>query len=239
MATLLLSDLHLPSGPSPLRDGFLAFLRGPARGAQRIYILGDLFEYWIGDDVGLEEHRSECQALRKVADAGTAVYVMHGNRDFLLGEDFARATGAQLLEDPTVVELAGVKTLLSHGDLWCLSDRTYQRFRAVVHNPLVRGAFARLPATLRRAVARRLRRVSHQRNGGLMQPIADVDDAAVRQAFDRHRVARIIHGHTHRPAEHREPGGRQRVVLADWRPGRHEYLRVDADGLHRDEVPED
>jgi UDP-2,3-diacylglucosamine hydrolase len=220
---LLLSDLHLPNTASPLREAFLRFLTGPARGAAEVYILGDIFEYWIGDDVGLREYAAEAAALRALTDSGTRVLLMHGNRDFMFGRRFARAAGAELLHDPVRLELCGQPTLLSHGDIWCTDDHAYQRWRRASRNPLGQAIYLLMPVSLRQRVAHKARA------GGQTKPmtITDVNQGAIRAAFTTHKVDRIIHGHTHRPAEHDyEIDGRSRlrIVLADWRPGYMEYL---------------
>jgi UDP-2,3-diacylglucosamine hydrolase len=234
--TLLLSDLHLPNTPSPLRDGFLRFLDGPAQGAQAVYILGDLFEYWIGDDVGLREYAAEAAALRALAGAGTRVLLMHGNRDFLVRRRFAAAAGLELLLDPLRLELCGSPTLLSHGDLWCTDDLDYQRWRRFARNPLRQAVFLRLPVSMRRRVAEKARA------GGQNKPmdITDVSEGAVCAAFAQYGVDRIIHGHTHRPAEHAyeiEGRRRERIVLADWRPERMEYLECAGHDWRRVPIP--
>ena len=143
--TILLSDLHLPPAPSPLREAFLRFLAGPARQADSVYILGDLFEYWIGDAEGLAHYAPEARALKALTAAGVPVYYQHGNRDFMVGADFFEATGVTLLPDPATVELGGVSTLLSHGDLFCTGDLAYQRWRRFSRNPLSQWVYRRLP----------------------------------------------------------------------------------------------
>jgi UDP-2,3-diacylglucosamine hydrolase len=239
MTTLLLSDLHLPTGPSPLRQGFARFLAGPAREAQAVYILGDLFEYWIGDDAGLEDYAAEAGELRILSNHGVRVGFMHGNRDFLVGHRFAAVAGAALLPDPLRLELDGVSTLLSHGDLWCTDDRAYQRWRRFSRNPLAQRLFGLLPRAQRRRIAGTARQQSEVDKSHKPQAIMDVNETAIRAAFTRYDVQRIIHGHTHRPAEHsHELGGRsgERIVLADWRPERLEYLVCDSHGLRRQSV---
>ncbi|MES0874330.1 UDP-2,3-diacylglucosamine diphosphatase [Sinimarinibacterium thermocellulolyticum] len=235
MTALLLSDLHLPAEPSPLREGFLRFLAGPARAAQQIYILGDLFEYWIGDDVGVQVYAEEVAALRALSDTGVHVAFMHGNRDFLVGADFARASGTTLLADPSVVVLGGERVLLSHGDQWCAGDLAYQRWRRFSRNRLAQSLFLGLPPALRRRIAGDLRR--HSGDGKRRKPvqIMDVDPAAIVEAFRRSGCRRIIHGHTHRPATHRmriDGLDAERIVLADWTPQRMEWLQLD-DGSRR------
>jgi len=236
MTTLLLSDLHLPIEPSPLREGFARFLARPAREAAALYILGDLFEYWIGDDAGLRDYAAEVAALRRLADRGVRIGFMHGNRDFLAGADFAAAAGVELLADPLQLELEGVPTLLSHGDLLCTGDHAYQRWRRFSRHALVQQLFRLLPEAQRRRIAGSARARSEVDKSHKPEAIMDVNPAAVEEAFVRHGVSRMIHGHTHRPAEHRlQAGGRacERIVLADWRPQRMEYLVCDAHGWRR------
>jgi len=232
MSTLLLSDLHLPNQPSPLRGAFARFLAGPARSAETVYILGDLFEYWIGDDVGQREYGPEFTALRALADSGVKIRFMHGNRDFIVGKRFAAATGVELLPDPLRIELGGIPTLLSHGDIFCTDDLAYQRWRRFSRNPLAQAIYHRLPEAMRLRVAGTARAGSENKPSMIM----DVNEQAVRQAFVKHGVTRIIHGHTHRPAEHHyDIDGRtcERIVLADWRPQHLEYVISDASGWRR------
>ena len=241
---LLLADLHLPpraadagDKASFLNEAFLRFCAGPARAAKRVYLMGDLFETWIGDDVGLADYPQEIAALRALTAAGVSVFVQVGNRDFLLGRRFAAASGVTLLPDPVVVDLGGVPTLLSHGDAWCTDDVDYQRWRRFSRKSLSQWIFLRLPLARRRAIAGDLRGDGeHNRRPKKPASIMDVNADAIRAAFARHGVTRMIHGHTHRPAEHREVfDGRatERIVLADWRPERLEYLAVDAAGWRR------
>jgi UDP-2,3-diacylglucosamine hydrolase len=232
MATLLLSDLHLPVARLPLHDTFIDFLAGPARKADAVYILGDLFDYWIGDDVGVTEHAAEVAALRALTANGVPVYFQGGNRDFMVGAKFFEATGVRPLPDPHVVELGGVRTLLSHGDQYCSDDESYQRWRRFSRRPLAQWGYSSLPASLRLRIAGGLRKGSNQK----MQSIMDVTDAAIERAFATSDAPRMIHGHTHRPAIHRltvagKP--RERIVLADWRPGHAEYLECDGANLKR------
>lgn len=234
--TLFISDLHLPAGPSPLRRAFLEFLAGPARGAGALYILGDLFEYWVGDDAGLLEYAEETAALRRLAESGVRVRFMRGNRDFLVGRDFARAARLRILRNHYRLELAGTTTLLAHGDSFCTDDRAYQRWRRFSRNRLVRRGYLALPLSLRLRIAGRARSRSEAAKRNKPEAIMDVNAAAVRAAFRRHGVRRIIHGHTHRPADHamEADGFRyERIVLADWQPQRIEYLVCDAAGCRR------
>lgn len=234
MVSLVLSDLHLPAKASPLREAFLRFLEGPARSAEEVYILGDLFEVWYGDDVGLQIYAREVSRLAALTALGVPVYLMHGNRDFMIGETFAQITGIQLLNDPMVVNLQGLPTLLSHGDLWCTDDRAYQRWRRFSRLSLVQWAFMRLPRSRREKIAAGLRSQSDAEKPGKPAEIMDVNPAAIRHAFFRNGTRRMIHGHTHRPAEHYdELPGSERIVLADWRPERMEYLQIDTAGWRR------
>lgn len=239
MATLFVSDLHLPDEPSPLRAGFLRFLNGPARTADAVYLLGDVFEYWVGDDVGLREYPAEIEALRALTDSGVAAYFMHGNRDFLVGRRFAKATGVRLLRDPTRIELDGRRVLLSHGDIWCSDDRGYQRWRRFSRNRIAQWIFLRLPEPRRRAIAGGVRSQSSDAKRVKVESIMDVNAAAIERAFCEHAVPCIVHGHTHRPADHRltvEGREVERIVLADWRPHRMEYLLAENGSLRREGV---
>ena len=234
--TLFVSDLHLPAGSSPLHEAFAKFLAGPAREAAALYILGDLFEYWVGDDAGLREYSVERSCLRALTAGGVPVFYQHGNRDFLVGRDFAAATGLQLLPDPFTTELHGVPTLISHGDLWCTDDVAYQRWRRFSRRPALQAVYRALPLSWRERIAGGIRAKSDAGKQYKPADIMDVSDAAIRQAFAQHGAERMIHGHTHRPADHRyDVGGRAcvRHVLADWVPGRCEALQVDAGGVQR------
>lgn len=247
---LLLADLHLPvragagmaeAGTHPeaslFSEAFLRFCAGPARAARHLYLLGDIFESWVGDDVGLVDYAAECAALKAVSASGVAVFYQVGNRDFLLGKAFADATGARPLGDEHCLTLAGVPTLLAHGDQYCLDDLGYQRWRRFSRHPLAQWLFLRLPRARRLAIGGGLRSGSTAAKRQKAAQIMDVQPQAIARAFDTHDVRRLIHGHTHRPAEnHFSQQGRacERIVLADWRPERIEWLRAEADGLYRE-----
>jgi UDP-2,3-diacylglucosamine hydrolase len=233
MATLFISDLHLcPSRPVITRL-FLDFLAGPARTADSLYILGDLFEYWAGDDDLADPFNADiCTALRRLSDAGIPLFFMAGNRDFLAGEVFARAAGLRLLPEPALIDLAGTPTLLLHGDTLCADDADYQAFRAEVRSPEWRQAFLALPLPQRKAQIEVLRRESEAQKRIKPMDIMDVNPGAVLQELTFHRSTLLIHGHTHRPARHRlEISGQacERWVLPDWyvKGG---YLSCDAAG---------
>lgn len=231
MTTLLLSDLHLPASPSSLRESFRHFLAGPARQAQRVYILGDLFEVWIGDDVGLADYAPEAEALRALVRYGVPVLYQHGNRDFMVGRQFAKATGLQVLKDPLVADIEGSPTLLSHGDLFCTDDRSYQRYRRISRLKGLQWIARNLPLATRQRIAGSIRGRSSEMKQMKAEDILDVNSSAIVTAFRRHGVRRMIHGHTHRPAHHQVPVDGQcceRIVLADWTPQRMEYLRITA-----------
>lgn len=219
----LLSDLHLASNDA-LTDKFARYLRGPARDADAVYLLGDVFNVWLGDDMSLRDHTQAIAALRGLTDANIPVYVMRGNRDFLLGQGFCKATGAQLLPDPCVVELAGVRTVLSHGDRYCTADPGYQAYRRLVHNPLAQRAYFGLPMRWRTGIANRLRKQSRSATPRKRPQITDVTYAAVDAEARELGARRVIHGHTHRPALHRRAMGQgntgmlEHWVLPDWVP---------------------
>lgn len=237
--TLLLSDLHLAPERTAAIAAFHAFARGPARAAAAVYIMGDLFDAWIGDDQREEPFaRKIVDSLRAVSDAGVPVFVARGNRDFLLGADFARAAGATLLQEQTLVDLGGTVTLLSHGDELCTDDTGYQRYRAWSRNPRHQQRLLRLPYGVRRCIAAWMRRKSRAATARKPESILDVNEGAVEQAFRRLKVARMIHGHTHRPARHAsvvDGTPRERVVLADWEDRGH-YLEVDESGARTREI---
>lgn len=194
-------------------------MRGPARRAEALYILGDLFETWIGDDaIGEFEHRI-AGTLRDAADSGLSIHFMTGNRDFLLGESYCRLAGMALLEEPTSINLYGTPTLLLHGDVLCTDDVAYQRFRKRVHDPAWQERMLRRPVWVRRLVARAMRAASRARTRRAAQEIMDVAEKSVIEAFERAGTLRMIHGHTHRPGDHihsTPAGPARRIVLGDW-----------------------
>jgi UDP-2,3-diacylglucosamine hydrolase len=217
--TLFISDLHLDASRPDITDQFLRFLRDEARSAAALYILGDLFEVWIGDDDPDPEKKRVQSALRDLTRSGVPCFVMHGNRDFLLGRRFCRATGCSLIHDGTVVTLNGTRTLLLHGDTLCTDDHDYQRLRRIVRNPLARLAFAIMSLKQRQTLAAKLRAGSKAHIENSMAQIMDVNPGAVNDTFVRHGIHLMIHGHTHRPAVHSHVIAGQpatRIVLGDW-----------------------
>ena len=217
--TLLISDLHLdPAAPGIARQ-FLTFLDEAAREARALYILGDLFEAWLGDDDPEPAGRAIVAALRRLTHAGVPCFFMHGNRDFLVGRRFARETGCTLLDDGTVVDLHGERVLLMHGDALCTADTSYQRLRRILRNPVVDFTVRHLPLAARRGLGRRLRAGSRMHVGTTAPAIMDVTPDAVLDTMRRASVRTLVHGHTHRPAIHHfELDGQpaRRIVLGDW-----------------------
>jgi UDP-2,3-diacylglucosamine hydrolase len=229
---LFVSDLHLAPERPAEADAFRGLLRGPARDAAALYILGDLFEYWLGDDDPEPFNAGILDAIGALSSSGVPVWFMHGNRDFLLGRRAAARAGMTLLHDPTLVDLFGVPTLLMHGDTLCTDDVAYQRFRAKVRNPAYIRLFLLLPLAVRRRVGLALRGRSEQAKQDKPAAIMDVSPAAVEQALRTYGYPRLIHGHTHRPARHvHELEGQrcERLVLSDWF-GRGAYLAVSPGG---------
>ena len=219
MITLFISDLHLSDQRPAITEAFIGFLEGEARGAEALYILGDLFEVWLGDDMVLPEYARAIEAMHRLADAGVPLFVMHGNRDFLLGDDFAAMSGAQRLPESTVIDLHGTPTLLLHGDTLCTDDVAYQKFRAMVRNPAWQAEVLAKSPEERLALARQFREMSMAEMQGKSEAIMDVNADAVEAAFREAGVRQMIHGHTHRPAIHDleidgEPA--RRIVLGDW-----------------------
>jgi UDP-2,3-diacylglucosamine hydrolase len=232
VTALFISDLHLEPTRPAITALFLDFLHQRARRAEALYILGDLFEAWIGDDDDAELGGVVAAALRALSDSGTPIFFIHGNRDFLLGPQFAAASGMQLLPETTVVELAGESILLMHGDTLCTDDVEYQDFRAKVRAPAWRAQTLGLPLTQRRALAGQLRETSRQATQGKAAEITDVNPAAVDAALRAHGVRHLIHGHTHRPGLHEwmlDGRPARRTVLGDWF-AQGSVLRHDADG---------
>ena len=234
MASLFIADLHLDDSRPHITDLFERYLAGEeVRGADALYILGDLVEAWIGDDDDAELPGRIARATRAVREAGVPVYFMPGNRDFLLGPDYAGRAGLSLLEDGVVHDLHGRPTLLMHGDTLCTDDAAYQAVRRQVRTPEWKAGILAMPLQARRAFAAKARADSRAHTGSTMESIMDVNDDAVAQAMRKAGVTRLIHGHTHRPAIHEfalDGHAAQRIVLGDWYE-QGSVLRVDADGV--------
>jgi len=226
---LFISDLHLTEERPAANERFIGFLEDKARSAEALYILGDFFEYWIGDDDLADPFNAVIAGLLKdLAGRGVRISFMHGNRDFLIGERFCAAAGARLLDDPTVHEIGGVRTLLVHGDTLCTDDLEYQAWRRKARSPEFQADFLAKPLAERRLAVGQMREKSKQVTQSKAPEIMDVNDGAVREALRRHGVRRLIHGHTHRPGHHalEVDGARcERWVLPDWY-GRGGYIEV-------------
>ncbi|WP_414718895.1 UDP-2,3-diacylglucosamine diphosphatase [Undibacterium sp.] len=216
LVALFASDIHLRPSLPATTEAFFAFLKQAAQ-AERLYLLGDLFEYWAGDDdIPTPYNRKVVDAIRAVSDAGTAVFWIAGNRDFLVGSMFAAATGATLLEDPSVIDIAGKRIVITHGDAQCTDDTPYMAFRAQVRQPAWQAEFLSMPLAQRKAIIEGLRNDSKMEQKEKTVAIMDVNPAAIAALFSDSGSATMIHGHTHRPALHRYPHGLRRYVLPDW-----------------------
>ncbi len=233
MTTLFISDLHLDSARPEITQLFGDFIDREARNADALYILGDLFEAWVGDDDPSEVGRAVADKLRELRDSGVPVFFIRGNRDFLLGNAYANRAGMTILPDPAVVMLHGMPTLVMHGDTLCTGDVAYQQFRAQTRDPHWQMQFLAQPLAARLAFAQRARAAStaHQtglRDAGQMETITDVSQASVKETLARFGIDTLIHGHTHRPDIHTE-NTTTRMVLGDWYE-QGSVLRADEDG---------
>lgn len=232
---LLISDLHLEEQRPDITRAFLHFLQTRARQAEALYILGDFFEVWVGDDGMSPFQHDIARALRELSDAGTRIFLMHGNRDFLIGRAFCRESGCSLLKDPSIVHFNGEPVLLMHGDSLCTLDVGYMKLRRLLRNPLSLFILRNLPLTTRRKLARKLRSESRAQTRMKAREIIDVTPDEVPRIMAEHGVRTLIHGHTHRPAEHAlEVNGQsaRRIVLGDW-DSQGWALQVDEQGLHQ------
>lgn len=237
--TAFISDLHLAAERPAATDAFYAFLRDVAPDADALYILGDLFEYWAGDDDLSDPFNAGIAAALAAVAARIPVYLTHGNRDFLLLGAFVRAAGVRLLPDPYVVDLYGTRTLLMHGDLLCTDDRRYQAFRRVVRNRLVQSIALLLPLARRKTLIGGARRMSTRETQAKAMNIMDVNQGAVVSALRESGCVRLIHGHTHRPGQHQHMVDARpcvRWVLSDWYH-HGQYLRVGPDACESIELP--
>ncbi len=238
--SLLISDLHLSGQHAQSATLFERFITDSAPGAEALYILGDLFEYWAGDDdLATPFHHHITGLLHTLARRGTRIHIMHGNRDFLMDEKLADACGATLLTDPTLLDLYGTHTLLTHGDALCTDDAAYQQFRALVRSAEWRKQFLAQTLAARKEQIEKLRMQSELSKRIKAMDIMDVNPAAVDELLRRHGYPRLIHGHTHRPAKHLhtvDGHACERWVLGDWDNGKAATLRCDSDGITAQEL---
>jgi UDP-2,3-diacylglucosamine hydrolase len=216
---LFVSDVHLDADAPEALDQFLDFLRTHVADAEALYILGDLFEVWVGDDDPDPAKARVCEGLRALTARGVGCFILHGNRDFLLGRDFCDRTGSRLLADPVIADFDGERVLLTHGDALCTDDHSYQELRSTVRTPEWQRRFLALPLENRELIANQARAGSKEHTARTVPNIMDVNEDAVSTAYRATRVRRIIHGHTHRPGVHDtmiegEPA--QRLVLGAW-----------------------
>lgn len=221
--TLFISDLHLDEQNPTITARFFYFIKHHARQADALYVLGDCFEAWIGDDDLSPFHLSIIHAFKQCVELGTPVYFMHGNRDFLIGERFAQMSGATLIKDPSIVELYGKPVLLSHGDRLCTLDVVHQVYRNQVSKPWVQKIFLSIPIRFRRTLAKYLRRRSHRHNQQTPLYKTDVIQETVIHCMRQHQAYLLIHGHTHRPHIHSfmvDNINSVRIVLGAW----HNYM---------------
>jgi UDP-2,3-diacylglucosamine hydrolase len=232
MSTLFISDLHLEDSQPERTQWLLTFLTGPARASRAVYILGDLFEYWIGDDAISATAQHVAKATAELHAAGVECFFLHGNRDFLLGEEYAASAKLKLLPETVVVDLYGTPTLLLHGDTLCTDDTAYQSLRRQLRDPAWQAGVLAMSIEQRLQMAQEARAASMQHTGSAAEEIMDVNAAAVASAFREQGVSRMIHGHTHRPAFHQvhlDAADAERIVLADWYDSG-SYLEVSAGG---------
>jgi len=232
---LLISDLHLEEQRPDITRAFHRFLETRASGAEALYILGDFFEVWIGDDGMTPYQHQIAAALRALSESGTRLYLMHGNRDFMIGQAFCKEAGCTLLSDPHIATLGGERVLLMHGDSLCTRDEGYMRLRRLLRNPLSLFILHHLSLARRQKLAQKLRSTSREETRMKASDIVDVTPDEVIRAMRKHRVRTLIHGHTHRPATHSlqiDGQAARRIVLGDWdRQGW--ALQIDESGLHQ------
>jgi UDP-2,3-diacylglucosamine hydrolase len=238
---LFVSDVHLKPSLPRTTQAFLDLLRIRASNAQQLYLLGDIFEYWAGDDdIATPYNRQVIDAIRQLSDAGTAVFWIAGNRDFLVSDEFAKTSGATLLPDPYVTTIAGQRITLAHGDAQCTDDAAYMAFRAQVRQPAWQQAFLAQPLAQRKAIIEGLRNQSREAQRAKSYEIMDVNAGAIQSLFDATGTSIMIHGHTHRPARHdysHDTTDRSRYVLPDWdceaEPPRGGWIEIAGDGMIR------
>ena len=216
LRTLFISDLHLSEQRPELTRAFFNFLEDTAQGAETLYILGDFFNIWIGDDDDLPLGFEVANALRMLGESGTQVFLMHGNRDFLLGKRFAKLSGAHIVDDPRITEIYGQRCVLLHGDSMCTLDADYMKLRSMFRDTTWQNFFLAKPIEERRAFAEQVRGESIQMSSNKADDITDVTPSEVTRLLAESGARLMIHGHTHRPAVHNEGQWNQRIVLGDW-----------------------
>jgi len=244
--TLLISDLHLEPGRPDITAALVKFLHSKAKQADALYILGDLFEVWIGDDFSNPLADQIAVELTELSSHGVQIYLMHGNRDFLIGQDYARSCSAELIDEPYVIDVAGQKVALLHGDVLCTRDTDYMAFRAMVRQPQWQQQFLSQTPQQRQQIAQQARQQSHQATASKAAQIMDVTETEVRQLFTKLDVPVIIHGHTHRPAVHQlsvdstanDTIQAKRIVLGDW-DQQLWYVEISSAGISLENAPFD
>lgn len=232
MHTLFISDLHLTSQRQDITQAFVDFMTHDAPKAEALYILGDLFEFWIGDDDNSDLNQRVKSLIRSVVESGTRCYFVQGNRDFLVGKKFAKETHATILDDETLIDLYGTPTILLHGDTLCTDDVKYLAFREKVHNPLIQFIFKRIPLHFRHKLVKKVQNEAGNEKKQKSLDIMDVNKEEVVRVFQKHDALQMIHGHTHRPDMHNiDLNGKvaKRIVLGDWY-NRSFVLKIDANG---------
>lgn len=233
--TFFISDLHLCDEEPVLTELFLDFIQTETQGADALYLLGDIFAYWIGDDQKTQTHDVVARALKRLGSK-MPVYIQHGNRDFLIGETFAKACGAKMIPDPHLINLYGQNILLLHGDSLCLADTAHQRFRRLTRNNLIKKSFLRLPLSLRIWIAKQLRTHS---SGSSLQRLPesikwDITRTEIPRLMEQYQANIVIHGHTHRPEIHLIKTGEvfnTHIVLSDWHTRAHACVIDDTGGV--------
>ncbi|OBT13906.1 UDP-2,3-diacylglucosamine diphosphatase [Vibrio sp. UCD-FRSSP16_10] len=216
MRTLFISDLHLTPSHHAMTEAFIRFMREDAPNADAVYILGDLFEFWVGDDDDCPLNKTVMNEIRTLVDSGTPCFFTQGNRDFLVGKKFEKKSGATLLGDETLIDLYGIPTLLLHGDTLCTDDVKYQKFRQKMHMPWLQWLYNRIPLSFRRKLVKKVQNNANSQKQTKSYDIMDVNQDAVMDAMQRHHAQNMIHGHTHRPNIHNLDQGKKRIVLGDW-----------------------
>ncbi len=227
---IITADIHLlPDDKHPINQNFYHFLQSKASKAKVLYLIGDTFEIWIGDDICIPEYQTVIQLFKKLTDNGLKIYLMYGNRDFLMGKKFWQATGIIKLEQPCQLELEGTKVILLHGDQLCTDDKHYQMMRKWFRNPIIQWLFLQLPKNKRIQIGQKMRKQSKQASANKTNQIMDVNQKAVEQVYQQYPESEhLIHGHTHQPALHKfDLNGKQkkRWVVGDWRP-KAEYIEI-------------